>query len=358
MMGWGLHIAEKAWRWWLSEVVTLLPQAYLKRLGSSRLTILLKPGEAITEIAVMAGEKRVFRERVSYPDAPVEALSRLRDVVNAATKGRRVNVIGVISNHQSLTRPLVLPLAAKAHLGETVRYQIDRLSPFKADNTLYGIKQPKSDGQANELRLELTIVSKALVDEFRERSAKFGFQIDHFATETSDGGALETLAFAGERASRGKTALEMKVLAAVACILAVSLVLVPIVGKWEQATALEKDVRTLKPKAEQVLKMQGERDRIVARRAQMVGLKKASLPPIAVLSRLSEILDDQTFLFDMRMDRGTVTIAGMSFDASKLAQRLGTIEAFKSVKFSGPVTRDVQSARDRFTLILEMAASS
>ena len=81
-------------------------------------------------------------------------------------------------------------------------------------------------------------------------------------------------------------------------------------------------------------------------------------PPIAILSKLSELLDDQTFLFDMRMDRTAITISGLSVDASKLAQQLGTIEVFKSVKFSGPVTRDVQSARDRFTLILEMAVPS
>src|SRR5215475_4724962 len=200
MMGWGLHAADKAWRWWLSELVTLLPQAYLKRLKSSRLTLLLKPGEAITEITVMAGEKRLFQERSPYPGAPVEALDRLRDTVNAAAKGKRVNVIGVVSEHQRLARPLVLPLAAKAHLDEAVRYQIERLSPFKAENTLYGIKQPESDGQANELRLELTIVSRSLIDELRERGAKLGFQIDQFATETPDGRALETLSFAGESA--------------------------------------------------------------------------------------------------------------------------------------------------------------
>ena len=62
MMRQGLHIAEKAWRWWLSEFLALLPQAYLKRLVSSRLALLLKPSEAITEIAVMTSEKRLLQE--------------------------------------------------------------------------------------------------------------------------------------------------------------------------------------------------------------------------------------------------------------------------------------------------------
>ena len=353
-----LHIAEKVWRWWLSEFLALLPQAYLRRFVSSRLTLLLRPSETITEIAVMASEKRLLQEAIPYPDASEEMLRRLRDVIDGTTRRKRVDVIGVIPARQSLTRPLTLPLAARAHVDEAVRYQIERVSPFKADNTLYDIKQLEGGAGANELRLKLTIVSKASVAELRERSAKFGFRIDHFAIEAPDGAALETLAFAEESASRGKMAFEARALLISAFFLAASLVLVPIVGKWQQAKALEMEVGTLKPKAEQVLKLQSERDRIVARRAQMIGLKKAALPPIAVLSKLSELLDDQNFLFDMRMERTAITISGLSFDASKLAQRLGTTETFKSVRFSGPVTRDVQAARDRFTLILEMAARS
>jgi Tfp pilus assembly protein PilN len=126
----------------------------------------------------------------------------------------------------------------------------------------------------------------------------------------------------------------------------------------EEAEALEKEVALLRPKADQVLKLQSERDKIIALRAQVIGLKRASLPPIAILSKLSELLDEETFLSELRIQGAMVTISGLSVDASKLAQRLGAIDIFKSVKFSGPVTRNAQAARDRFTLILELAASS
>jgi general secretion pathway protein L len=334
-----LHLAEKAWRWWLSEFLSLLPRDYLKRFTSSRLTLLLRPRDASTEIAVMASDKRLLQEAIANPDSSEEVLSQLREVIGAATGGKSFDVIGVIPESQSLTRPLSLPLAAKSHLDEAVRYQIERISPFKADNTLYDIKQLESDRAAGELRLKLTILSKDSVTELEERSANLGFRIDRFASEAVAGGALETLL-------------------AAASILAATLILVPIINKWKGAEALEREISVFKPKAEQVLKLQSERDKTLALRAQVIGLKKAALPPVAVLTKLSELLDDQTFLTDMRMEGSAVTMSGLSSDASKLAQRLGAIEAFKSVKFSGPVLRDPQSARDRFTLILEMAAPS
>jgi len=60
-----LLLAETAWRWWLSEFLTLLPRAYLKRLVSSRLTLLLRPSDAITEIAVLASDRRLLQEAIA-----------------------------------------------------------------------------------------------------------------------------------------------------------------------------------------------------------------------------------------------------------------------------------------------------
>jgi general secretion pathway protein L len=352
-----LLLAEKAWRWWFAEFLSFLPRAYLKRLGSSRLTLLVRPGDAATEIAIMASDRCLRQEAIGHPDASGEALSRLREIIDAATRGKSFDVIGIIPASQSLARMLTLPPAAKAHLEEAVRYQIERISPFKADNTLYDIKQLESDRAANELRLKLTILSKDSAAELDARSGNLGLRIDHFAVEAADG-ALETLAFKSQSDSRAKVAFGAKALLATASIFAASLLLVPILSKWKGIEALEKEVSVFKPKADQVLKLRSERENIIALRAQVIGLKKAALAPIAVLSRLSELLDDQTFLVDMRMERTVVTMSGLSSDASKLAQRLGAIEAFKSVKFSGPVLRDPQSARDRFTLILEMAPPS
>jgi len=239
-----------------------------------------------------------------------------------------------------------------------MRYQIERISPFKADNTLYGIKLLESDPHINELHLKLSIVSRVLVDDLKTRGARLGFPIDGFAIESADGGALEALAFSAQGTAVRKLPLTTRALLAASLVFLASLLLVPILGKWKRGEALEKEVALLKPKADQVLKLGSERDRIIALRARVISLKRASPPPIAILSKLSELLDEESFLSELRMEGAMVTISGLSADASKLAQRLGAIDAFKSVKFSGPVTRDVQAARDRFTLILELAASS
>ncbi len=351
-------LAERAWRWWLSEFLALLPQVDLRRFASPRLILWLRPGDEITEIAVTANDRCLVQDAIAYPAASEEALSCLHDAIDTATKGKRLAVIGLIPERQSLARPLSLPLAAEAHLDEAVRYQIERISPFKGENTLYDISVLTRDRVADELRIKVTIVSKAFIEEFEERGASLRFPIDRFAIETTDGGALERVAFKSQSAGRARFSFETMALLATAVILIVTLLLVPIISKLKRVEALERGVSLLKPKADQVMKLRSERDRIVALRARVIGFKKASLPPLAVLSKLSELLDDGSFLLDCRMEGALVTMSGLSSDASKLAQRLSAMEAFKSVKFSGPVTRDPRSARDRFTLVIEVASPS
>lgn len=354
-----LFLAERAWQRWLAEFMALLPQACLRRFASPRLILWLRPGDKITELAVTADDECLVREAIAHPAASEQAVARLHGVIYTATKGKRPTVTGLIPEPQSLARPLSLPLAAEAHLDEAVRYQIQRLSPFKGDNTLYDIGVPARDRAADELRIKLTMVSKAFIEDLEARGASLRFPIDRFAIEASDGGAApEGVAFKSQSVGRARVSLETKALLAAAAILIATLFLVPIVGKLQRVAALEREVGLLKPKADQVMSLRSERDSIVALRAQVIGLKQASLAPLAVLSKLSELVDDGSFLFDCRMEGALVTLSGLSTDASKLAQRLSAVEAFKSVKFSGPVMRDPRSARDRFTLIIDVASPS
>jgi general secretion pathway protein L len=352
-----LLLVESAWRWWLAELVSLVPRGWLEWLISPRVTLLLRPeGDAITEIVVMRGDTCLMRQ--SVVDGSQETPTRLREAIAAATGGKSFDVVGVIPENRTLVRPLALPLAAESHLREAVHYQIERISPFRPDNTLYDIAKMASDRAADEVRLALTVVAGDFVGELEQRGAQLGFRIDRFASEAVGSGVLRTLDFKSKSASRGKVSLETKALFAAAFVLTVSLLIVPIIGKWKEAELLETEIEAVRPKAEQVLKLQAESERIVALRAQVIGLKKAAPPPVAVLAKLSELLDDQTYLFDMRMEGAVVTVSGLSSDASKLAQRLGGIDVFKTVRFSGPVLRDLQTARDRFTLVLEMAVLS
>ena len=100
-----LFLAERAWRWWLSEFLGLLPQVYLRRFASPRLILWLRPGDEVTEIAVTANDKCMVQEAIAHPAVSDQALSRLQDTIYTATKGKRLAVIGLIPERQSLARP-------------------------------------------------------------------------------------------------------------------------------------------------------------------------------------------------------------------------------------------------------------
>jgi general secretion pathway protein L len=357
MMRQSLLLMTKAWQWWLAEFLSLLPWSHLQRFTRSRFKLFIRPCEASTEIVLNAGDKILMRQEIPKGSASEEELVQIKSAIQAAAIGKRMAVIGVIPARESLDKPLTLPLAAKAHLDEAVRYQIERISPFKGDNTLYSVKLLGSDENADALRLNLTIVPRVFVEGLEALGARLGLGIEQFVLERV-GSRLEPLAFQTEAEAPAKLSLATKAFLAASLILLTTLLLVPVLEKKNRAAALEREIGLVKPKADQVLKLSSERDKIMALRSQVIGLKRVGQPPIAILSKLSEILDDQSFLFEFRIEGAVVTISGLSSDASKLAQRLGEASAFKSVKFSGPVLRDQQAERDRFTLIVELAAAS
>src|SRR4051794_4355596 len=101
-----IFFAGRAWRWWLSEFLALLPRAYLNRLVPSRPMLHIRADDAITKIAVMASDRRLLEKAIAYPEASEESLSVVKGVIDVETKGKRVDVIGVIPEGEILARPL------------------------------------------------------------------------------------------------------------------------------------------------------------------------------------------------------------------------------------------------------------
>jgi hypothetical protein len=185
-----------------------------------------------------------------------------------------------------------------------------------------------------------------------------GFGPLAFAAEADGPQGFEMVSFAGHERKPRSFPVRYRALLAACALLAVTLVAAPIVSTHLALAVIEEEAARLKPQAEQAAKLKGARDTQVALLTKAIALKRAAPSPLALLARLSEALDDQSFLAELRLEGTALTLSGLSSDASGLAQRLGGMPDFKAVKFSGPVTRDAGGARDRFTLVLELRPQS
>ena len=141
-----------------------------------------------------------------------------------------------------------------------------------------------------------------------------------------------------------------------ACALAAAIALVVPIALRQRALAadqaqLEESRAVLQPALRRAAADRAGR----AATDEALRLRAESPSAVLLLDRLSRILDDDSYLTELRFDGRQATIAGVSAAAAALP---GVIEAdplFEKVRLSAPVSRNAADGRQRFEIGLTMA---
>lgn len=81
---------------------------------------------------------------------------------------------------------------------------------------------------------------------------------------------------------------------------------------------------------------------------------KAVPGSLAAWDELSRVIPDHTFLTEVRIATGKVTLSGVSSDAARLVRILDGSRLFTGATLVGPITPDATERRDRFRLSLRL----
>ena len=87
--------------------------------------------------------------------------------------------------------------------------------------------------------------------------------------------------------------------------------------------------------------------------SQLVALK-AVPGSLAAWDELSRVIPDHTFLTEVRVAGGTITLSGVSSDAARLVRILDGSRLFTGATLVGPITPDANERRDRFRMSLKL----
>ncbi len=347
----------EAWHWWLREFSEMLQALPLPKFLPARRHLLLRVTQLETELTVVRAGKCEWRQRIAHPTEDA-SVAELRAFVEAKYRELLGSATAFLGPEHVLKAVLHLPKAAARHLNEAVSFQIERISPFLPSNTLYAVRPAAENEPGGEIAAEVLIAARDFVEGIRERARTLGLGDVAFGVEEDGIGGLEWLSFGTQQKQSDRVQLSYRVLWAALVFLCFSLVAAPMVSKSRALDATGQEIARLKPQAEAAGKLRAEREKRFALLSKVAALKRTAPPPLLILAKLSAAFDDQSFLFDFRLEGGSLTVSGVSSDASLLAQKLGAMPDFRSVKFVGAVTRDPQTPRDRFTLALELAPVS
>ncbi|WP_454918099.1 PilN domain-containing protein [Xanthobacter sediminis] len=338
---------------WLDTVAACL-STLLARLRQ-RPTLLLRERErGVFVLALPEGGTLALRLGDPHgPDLPPALAARLKDQpVELALDGGRM-----------LLRPLELPRAAAPYLDGIVRAQIDRLTPWPANEVLYGWTAPE-DTADERIRLMVAATPRAPITPMmaRLRGLGAGPVCVVAALEPSAGGATVRLLdqAAGQAAAGARLRSALVGVLAGAALLATAALVVSDFAARSLDEELEGIQQTIAATRRQLM---AARDGQGAGGSALRALeqRKREVPAaVLVLEDLSRVLPDDTYVTDLQLDAGQVPsgqlrIAGISAAPADLIRLMEQSGRFTQATFVAPTTPQPDGHGARFDIEARLA---
>jgi general secretion pathway protein L len=264
----------------------------------------------------------------------------------AAFRGSRVET--VLASRQVLFRPLDFPRQAEDFLDGMIRTQIDRLTPWPADDAVFGWSSPLPAGQ-ERIELTLAATSRREIEPLVQLATNLGAQsLAAFAAPPAASDASARIAVFDQAlggAGRGfdvPRILRAGLVSAGAAA-AVTLLVATYVGD------------SLDTEQQQLMRRISERRaalRLGSDGNSALGLlarrKQTSPSSVVVLEALSKSLPDGTYVTELRIDGDKVQVVGMTQDAPSLIRLLEKSPQFARATFFAPTTRAQNEPGEQF----------
>jgi general secretion pathway protein L len=260
-----------------------------------------------------------------------------------------------LAPQRGLSKTLELPAAARNDLDQLLRFEMDRLTPFRADEVLFAHRIQSSDAQSRRLTVELQLAPRPAVAAALDDARRLGLEpvrVELGDLDAADDGALDLLPDA-RAGARGVSRLN-RALAVVAVLLAAAAVAIPLHQRHSTAADLEAGIAAAKSEAEASLKLRERLEQATAR-TNFLAAEKVRVPMTSqILAEVTRVVPDQAYLLRLDWQDGSLQLEGLAEGAASLVGLLDRSPMFGAPQFRSPVTPDRRTALERFHVAVEL----
>ena len=269
---------------------------------------------------------------------------------NAAAMLKASRAELVLQPERFVIRPLELPRRATEFLDGIVRAQIDRLTPWSAENAAFGWSAPV-DIPNDRVSVTVAATARNLVMPFV--SAIAGLGADSIAVSTVAPNAQDGTAAIKVFDQRVRGALELSrvrrviavALLAVAALAAAALAADVIGG--DEIDARHADVTSRI--AAQRAKLHAGSDAVRDSALAALERRRHETPSsVIVLEALSQIFPDHTYVTELRIQGDKMQVIGVTRDAPSLIRLIEQSQHFTRATFFAPTTRSPSEPGEHF----------
>jgi len=345
-------------QWWGRELAFLVPKKILQLLVDRSSSL------------IFTIEEQGFNVRFYQDSALMEPnLNQHLDSADAAAyqnlktqfaEIEKADCILCLSDAQAIAKILYLPEAAQENLQQVVGFELDRYTPFQAEQVYFTVVPLGKTGQG-QVEVLLILIPKNLLDEPLLLLNSWGVQPDRIEYERVNAD-FPNLAghynLLPERYRPDTNRLEQSVhwlLSGLLFVLLMAVMIYPVWQEQQSVIVLKAQIKALEKQTQLVDAQQHQIDALIEETQRLITIQNQAPDMAEVINELSHLLKDDTWLTNLQYTEKHMQIQGQSPMASALIGLLEESPYFSKVSFVSPLTQDKVSGLERFQISMDVS---
>ena len=342
--------AGQFFRWWGEELRHLMPTRLRSRMQYARRRLLMQVHDGEVSLSVdSASSVQALDSFLAEQDAQLQQ-QQVRELLQQhelAEVGRDL----LLPEFAVLQTEVVLPLATESNLRQALAYEMDRHTPFQAEEVFFTWRVLQRDREAGQLQIELFVTPRAPVEADLESLKRLGLSPSGVDVASQDGPlGINLLPEAMRFRVVNEKVRANWILGAVAIFVMAMVMAQSLWLRQYQIDEVEKAIDDVRAEA---LAVQQIRKQIedATEAAGFLQVRKAQNGfKVAMLAELTRLLPGDTYLDRLSLHAETIQMQGKSDNAQSLIELINDSAFFENASFRGPTRLDNRSRKEIFDL--------
>ena len=342
--------ATEFFGWWRDQLIQSLPRDWRQRLHTETATYWISIEEG-QELVAAVNENDEPLYEFARADDPSIVASQVSAAVKAVEEDQP-EFFALIDDSKVLMRTLMLPAATEDNLRQVLTFEMDKHTPFKADEVYFDARVLEHVAGGSKIRVGLALVRRSVIDDLIAYLRQRGVVLNGVDVAVDGGPLGVNLLPEEQRTVRDKRQIRLNLLFAGAFLILLYTVMWQSVVSREQALAVyDEEVEQVKSEAESVMELRKKLNDAKEAASFLAERRSGQTTVIGLLAELTELLPDDTWLQRLQVTGETLQLSGQTSETARIVGLLQ--EEARNVcepNIRGAVTPDRESGKERFTI--------
>ncbi len=348
------ELLAQLWQWWVAELMGLLPPALSSKIQGRGRYLLAELHD--TKCSFRFGQRGDFDALGDFELDTLDTAQWRRRFAEEAAKADET--ILFLPPGLLLVREISLPLATAPNLNNVLQFEMDRYTPFKAEQVYYGFRILQRDLKAQTLLVRVALITRQRLDPILNTFANLGMSPTVVAPAAEASNTLYSMnllpkALQGSRSNRQQLVARGRMLLS---LLAVALLCwLPLYYQAQAISSLETEMEQPRIQAEKARAVNEQINALTQSQGFLERKRSSTVSNLMLLNELTEVLPDHTWISNLQVDDTSVRLQGESREASALISVLESTQYLRNVRFSSPVTLNARTTKERFAIVADLS---